>query len=159
MKFGDDWSKTATCIATQTDKQTDKQTNRQTNILANFFEILASNNKTLNFMEFHGILSRSNVPWNFMELFPYSRVSWNFQFSRKKSIEFYGIQWNVFGVSWNSIRCYRSKWSTISCDNILLWVSIVIYANATQSIYCGQWFHIIQSVPTCIFSTDIFIEI
>ena len=27
----------------QTDKQTDGQTNRQTNILANFFEILASN--------------------------------------------------------------------------------------------------------------------
>ena len=26
-----------------TNKQTDKQTNRQTNILANFFEILASN--------------------------------------------------------------------------------------------------------------------
>ena len=57
------------------------------------------------------------------------------------------------------IRCYRSKWSTISCDNILFWVSIVIYANATQSIYCGQWFHIIQSVPTCIFSTDKFTEI
>ena len=30
MKFGDDRSKTATCIASQTDKQTNKQTNRQT---------------------------------------------------------------------------------------------------------------------------------
>ena len=51
MKFGGDWSKTTTCIATQTDKfrnrVTDKQTNRQTNILANFFEILASKNPTL----------------------------------------------------------------------------------------------------------------
>ena len=29
MKFGDDWSKTATCIATQTNKQTDKQTDER----------------------------------------------------------------------------------------------------------------------------------
>ena len=28
-KFGDDWSKTTTCIATQTDKQTDKQTDEK----------------------------------------------------------------------------------------------------------------------------------
>ena len=57
-KFRVNWSKIATCIASQTNRQTDrqtdkqtvkqhtctnKQTNRQTNILANFFEILASN--------------------------------------------------------------------------------------------------------------------
>ena len=42
-KFSVDLSNGATCIAFQTDKQTNKQTNRQTNILANFFEILASN--------------------------------------------------------------------------------------------------------------------
>ena len=51
MKFGDDRSKTATCIAVKTDRQTDKQTNRQTNrqtnILANFFEILASNERAI----------------------------------------------------------------------------------------------------------------
>ena len=37
-KCGDDWSKTATCIAFQTnrDKQTDRQTYNQTNILRNF---------------------------------------------------------------------------------------------------------------------------
>ena len=34
-------------------------------------------NKTSSSMEFHGILSRSKVPWNSMELFPYSRVPWN----------------------------------------------------------------------------------
>ena len=62
-KFRVNWSKIATCIAFQTNRQTDRQTNkqtdkrtylqisskfwqvtnRQTNILANFFEILASN--------------------------------------------------------------------------------------------------------------------
>ena len=54
-------------------------------------------NKTSNFMEFHGILSRSKVPWNSMELFPYSRVPWhsmefqgNFNFPQKRSMEFHG---------------------------------------------------------------------
>ena len=28
-------------------------------------------------IEFHGILSRSKVPWNYIELFLYSRVPWN----------------------------------------------------------------------------------
>ena len=45
-KFRVNWSKTATCIEWYTNKQTNGQTNRQTNILANFFEILASNNMT-----------------------------------------------------------------------------------------------------------------
>ena len=47
-KFSDDWSKTATCIATQTNKQTNRQTDRQTvkrTYLPNFCEILASNNQ------------------------------------------------------------------------------------------------------------------
>ena len=34
-------------------------------------------NKTSSSMEFHGILSKSKVPWNSTELFPYSRVPWN----------------------------------------------------------------------------------
>ena len=44
-------------------------------------------NKTSSSMEFHGILSRSKVPWISMELFPYSRVPWNsmelFVFTKK----------------------------------------------------------------------------
>ena len=42
-KFGGDWSKTATCIATQTDKQTDKQTVKRTYLQK--LKILASNNQ------------------------------------------------------------------------------------------------------------------
>ena len=80
-------------------------------------------------MEFHGILSRSKVPWNSMELFPHSRVPWNsmefhgtFSFPQKSSMEFHGIPWNlinfifkkiiflniVFGI-WLMIRCYLAK--------------------------------------------------
>ena len=58
-------------------------------------------NNTCGSMEFHGILSRSNVPWNSMEFFPYSRVPWNsmefhgtFNFPQKSSMEFHWIPWN-----------------------------------------------------------------
>ena len=84
-------------------------------------------------MEFHGIFSRSKVPWNSMELFPYSRVPWNSMelliFPKKvpwnffwSSMEFHGIPWNlinfifkkiiflniIFSI-WLMIRCYLSK--------------------------------------------------
>ena len=49
-KFGDDMSKRSWVMLDKTDRltdrQTDRQTNQQTNILANFFEILASNKQT-----------------------------------------------------------------------------------------------------------------
>ena len=59
-------------------------------------------------MEFHGILSRSKVPWNSMELFPHSRVPWNSMelliFPKKvpwNSMEFHGT---FFEVPWNSME-------------------------------------------------------
>ena len=62
-------------------------------------------------LEFHGILSRSKVPWNSMELSPYSRVPWNsmkvhgtFNFPQKSSMEFHGIPQNFFEVPWNSME-------------------------------------------------------
>ena len=54
-------------------------------------------NTTSSSMEFHGMMSRSKVPWNSMELFPYS--------------EFHGIPWNSMEfliipkkVPWNSME-------------------------------------------------------
>ena len=77
-------------------------------------------NNTCGSMEFHGILSRSKVPWNSMELliFP-KKVPWN---SMELFLKFHGIPWNlinfifkkiiflniVFGI-WLMIRCYLAK--------------------------------------------------
>ena len=52
-KFGDDMSKRSWVMLDKTDRQTDRQTNRQTNILANFFEILASNNRWVSMSTSH----------------------------------------------------------------------------------------------------------
>ena len=62
-------------------------------------------------MEFHGILSRSKVPWNSMELFPHSRVPWNSMelliFPQKvpwNSMEFHGTFLKFHGIPWNSME-------------------------------------------------------
>ena len=68
-------------------------------------------NKTSCSMEFHGILSRSKVPWNSMELFPYSRVPRNsmefhgtFNFPPKSSMNIHGTFLKFHGIPWNSIE-------------------------------------------------------
>ena len=100
------------------------------NFLQSSMEIFEQDlNNICGSMEFHGILSRSKVPWNSMELFPHSRVPWNsmefhgtFSFPPKSSMGFHGIPWNlinfifkkiiflniVFGI-WLMIRCYLAK--------------------------------------------------
>ena len=105
-------------------------------------------------MEFHGILSRSKVPWNSMELFPHSRVPWNsmefhgtFNFPPKSSMEFHGIPWNFFwssmefhGIPWNLINFIFKK---IIFLNIVfgIWLMIRCYlAKISQKRYKLHWF-------------------
>ena len=105
-------------------------------------------------MEFHGILSRSKVPWNSMELFPHSRVPWNsmefhgtFSFPQKSSMEFHGIPWNFFwssmefhGIPWNLINFIFKK---IIFLNIVfgIWLMIRCYlAKISQKRYKLHWF-------------------
>ena len=105
-------------------------------------------------MEFHGILSRSKVPWNSMELFPHSRVPWNsmefhgtFSFPPKSSMEFHGIPWNFFwssmefhGIPWNLINFIFKK---IIFLNIVfgIWLMIRCYlAKISQKRYKLHWF-------------------
>ena len=105
-------------------------------------------------MEFHGILSRSKVPWNSMELFPHSRVPWNsmefhgtFNFPQKSSMEFHGIPWNFFwssmefhGIPWNLINFIFKK---IIFLNIVfgIWLMIRCYlAKISQKRYKLHWF-------------------
>ena len=54
-------------------------------------------NLTSSSMEFHGILSRSKVPWNSMELIPYSHTSWN-------STENHGTSNFPEKAPWNSME-------------------------------------------------------
>ena len=65
-------------------------------------------NKTSSSMEFHGNLSRSEVPWNSMELFPYSWVPWNsmelLNFTKKGFMEFHGTFLKFHGIPWNSLE-------------------------------------------------------
>ena len=60
-------------------------------------------------LKFHGILSRSKVPWNSMELFPYSRVPWNSMelliFPKRSSMEFHGTWW-IWYCCWYLIDDY-----------------------------------------------------
>ena len=105
-------------------------------------------------MEFHGILSRSKVPWNSMALFPHSRVPWNsmefhgtFSFPPKSSMEFHGIPWNFFwssmefhGIPWNLINFIFKK---IIFLNIVfgIWLMISCYlAKISQKRYKLHWF-------------------
>ena len=107
-----------------------------------------------NSMEFHGILSRSKVPWNSMELFPHPRVPWNsmefhgtFNFPQKSSMEFHGIPWNFFwssmefhGIPWNLIKFIFKK---IIFLNIVfgIWLMIRCYlAKISQKRYKLHWF-------------------
>ena len=59
-------------------------------------------NDTCGSMEFHGILSRSKVPWNSMELFPCSRVPWNsmefHEISNFPEKKFHRIPWNLINL-------------------------------------------------------------
>ena len=71
-------------------------------------------NNTCGSMEFHGILSRSKVPWNSMELFPYSQVPWN---SMELLIFPKKVPWNSMelflkfhhGIPWNLINFIFKK--------------------------------------------------
>ena len=105
-------------------------------------------------MEFHGILSRSEVPWNSMELFPHSRVPWNsmefhgtFNFPPKSSMEFHGIPWNFF---WSSMEFHGIPWNLINfiCKEIIflnivfgIWLMNRCYlAKISQKRYKLHWF-------------------
>ena len=86
--------------------------------------------KTSSSMEFHGILSRSNVPWNSVELFPYSRVPWNsiefhgtYDFPHKSYMEFHGIFLKFRGIPWNLINLIFKK---IILLNIVVGVWLMI---------------------------------
>ena len=87
-------------------------------------------NKTSSFTGFHGILSRSNIPWNSMELFLYSWVPWNsmeFHCIFLNSLEFHGIWLNWYFKNsyskyccWNLIADYISFWGKISQKRSIL---------------------------------------
>ena len=107
-------------------------------------------NNTCGSMEFHGILSRSKVPWNSMELFPYSRVPWN-------SMEFHGtfnfppkVPWNSMELFWSSMEfqgIQRNLINFIFQKNIFLnivfgiWLMIRCYlAKISPKRYILHWF-------------------
>ena len=102
-------------------------------------------------MEFHGIFSRSKVPWNSMDLFPYSRVPWNsmefhgtFNFPPKSSMEFHGTfflsSMEFHGIPWNLINFIFKK---IIFLNIVfgIWLMIRCYlAKISKKRYKLHWF-------------------
>ena len=98
-------------------------------------------------MEFHGILSRSKVPWNSMELFPHSRVPWNsmefhgtFNFPPKSSMDFFWSSMEFHGIPWNLINFIFKK---IIFLNIVfgIWLMIGCYlAKISQKRYKLHWF-------------------
>ena len=85
-------------------------------------------NKTSSSIEFHGILSRSKVPWNSMELFPYTRVPWN-------SMEFHGT-WLIW---------YLKKVIFLNIVVGILLMSICYLATISQKRYILHLFQYCNS--------------
>ena len=110
-------------------------------------------NKTSSSMDFHGILSKSEVPWNSMELFPYSRVPWNymgfyvtFHFPKKvpgNSMEFHLTFLKFHGIPWNSMELDKLILKKIIFLNIVvgIWLMNGCYlAKISQKRYILHWF-------------------